>query len=227
MNNPLQIAFILDDIDNYQSLINGLPENMAYQILDANGDALTQMADALAAYQQLDAIHIFSHGSAAALHLGSMVLTADNLNTHADTLARIGQSLTSEGDLLLYGCNVAQGGVGRTFIEEIARLTQADVAASTNATGSGDQGGDWTLEFAAGDVEADEALDVEGAAAYSGVLAEFTEDFSSFTTVQYWSSDSVDTTDQYNHFISFTHHSVELILTALPPISLLVRYLKI
>jgi len=152
MNNPLQIAFILDDIDNYQSLINGLPENMAYQILDANGDALTQMADALAAYQQLDAIHIFSHGSAAALHLGSMVLTADNLNTHADTLARIGQSLTSEGDLLLYGCRVAEGGAGAAFVNEVARITQADVAASDDVTGAAALGGNWVLEDATGSI---------------------------------------------------------------------------
>lgn len=109
MTPPRQVAFIVDDITDYQTLIAGIPAGIPVHVLDARGDALAQMADILAAHEQLEAIHVFSHGSAAAAHLGSTVLNGTTLNAHAEALARIGASLMEDGDFLLYGCNVAQG----------------------------------------------------------------------------------------------------------------------
>lgn len=158
---PRQVAFIVDDITDYQTLIAGMPAGIAVHVLDARGDALAQMADILAAHEQLDAIHVFSHGSAAAAHLGSTVLNSATLDAHAETLARIGASLTEEGDFLLYGCNVAWGEAGRGFVESIARITQADVAASDDVTGAAALGGNWILEHQSRDIDVD-PLDVAG-----------------------------------------------------------------
>jgi hypothetical protein len=55
---------------------------------------------------------------------------------------------------LIYGCEVAAGLEGRLFIEQIARLTGADIAASTNLTGYAKAGADWILEATAGSVTA-------------------------------------------------------------------------
>jgi hypothetical protein len=63
------------------------------------------------------------------------VLDQGNLCSYQQSLQAIGQSLTANGDLLLYGCNVAQGDSGLQFIDSLALITQADVAASVNATG--------------------------------------------------------------------------------------------
>lgn len=49
----------------------------------------------------------------------------------------------------------------------MARLTSADISASTNATGSADKGGDWVLESATGSIEAG----VLAFSGYGGVLA--------------------------------------------------------
>ena len=38
-------------------------------------------------------------------------------------------SLTEDGDILLYGCDIAAGEEGEAFIEELAELTAADIAA--------------------------------------------------------------------------------------------------
>jgi len=46
------------------------------------------------------------------------------------------------GDILLYGCNVGAGAEGLAFVESVARLSQADVAASDDVTGSAALGGD-------------------------------------------------------------------------------------
>ncbi|MDY0137063.1 MAG: DUF4347 domain-containing protein, partial [Thiomicrospira sp.] len=172
-SNNQHIIFVLDNITDYASLLADMPEDTSIYLLDANGDALTQMADILADYQNLDGIHLLSHGSSAALDLGTLTLTQHNLNQHSEKLAKIGQSLTKEGDILLYGCNVAQGEAGQSFIEEIARITQADVAASDDLTGTSTKGGNWILEKNSGRIES-QSLNIESysetLAGYSGIF---------------------------------------------------------
>src|SRR5262249_40537568 len=64
-----------------------------------------------------------------------------------------GNALKSTGDILIYGCDVAEGASGRKFVDTLSKLTGADVAASTNVTGATSLGGDWNLEYAAGPIE--------------------------------------------------------------------------
>ena len=64
-----------------------------------------------------------------------------------------GDSLTADADILIYGCNLAESDEGRELLQDIALLTEADVAASTDLTGSGSDA-DWHLEYHIGVVEA-------------------------------------------------------------------------
>ena len=50
---------------------------------------------------------------------------------------------------------------GEAFVDSIAELTGADVAASEDLTGSALLGGDWELEYHTGDVEADIAVSTQ------------------------------------------------------------------
>ncbi|MBK9442250.1 MAG: DUF4347 domain-containing protein [Comamonadaceae bacterium] len=43
------------------------------------------------------------------LHLGNMVLSSANLDAYRVQLRALGNGLTENGDILLYGCHVAQG----------------------------------------------------------------------------------------------------------------------
>ena len=61
--------------------------------------------------------------------------------------------LPAGADVLLYGCDVAQGETGFAFLQALQRLTGADLAASTTPSGNPDQGGDWRLETTLGSVE--------------------------------------------------------------------------
>ena len=122
-------------------------------ILSPDEDGLAAMRRILAGYSDLEAIHVVSHGSAGALVLGSTRLDAASLATHAGALADIGAALSPTGDLLLYGCDVASGEAGLAFVEELARLTGAAIAASSNATGAAGLGGDWSLEVASGSID--------------------------------------------------------------------------
>ncbi|MFZ4526239.1 MAG: DUF4347 domain-containing protein [Chlorobium sp.] len=82
----------------------------------------------------------------------------------------MGSSLSPSGDILLYGCNVAAGAEGLAFVDALARLTHADVAASDDVTGAAALGGDWVLEVESGVVE-DINVGVDG---YDGTLSTYT-----------------------------------------------------
>lgn len=147
------IAFVDSRVANYQSFIDSLTEPFDVFILDGDKDGLDQMAGFLKGRSGLDAIHLVSHGSQGAIYLGSTVLNSGSLVSYQSQLATIGSSLTDAGDILLYGCNVAQGESGLQFINSLAQYTGADVAASSNSTGSAALGGDFELEMATGSIE--------------------------------------------------------------------------
>jgi hypothetical protein len=97
----------------------------------------------------VDALHVIGHGAEASVSLGAVTLSQDNLSTYAQTLLSIGNALEERGDILLYGCYVGSGD-GEAFMETIASITKADIAASDDVTGFG---GDWELEVKRGVVE--------------------------------------------------------------------------
>lgn len=149
-----RIVFIDSHIANYQSLIAQLPKGTDAILLDAERDGIEQILAALQGRTNLDAIDILSHGSPGTITLGSGVLNNDNLDDYAEQLAQIGRHLKHDGDILLYGCEVAKGTIGQEFIERLSLLTGADVAASTTLTGAPELGGDWVLGAQIGSIQA-------------------------------------------------------------------------
>jgi len=161
-----RIVFIDSLIVDYQSLIPQIPSDSEIVVLDRDKDGVTQILAALRSRFELDAIDIISHGTPGALMLGSGELNRANLASYAEQLTEIGTHLSDSGDILLYGCEVAKGNVGQRFIEQLAQLTGANVAASTHLTGAKDLGGDWVLGAQSGTI-ASRTLQLS----YDGVLA--------------------------------------------------------
>ncbi|MDO8777121.1 MAG: DUF4347 domain-containing protein, partial [Burkholderiaceae bacterium] len=161
-----EIVFIENNIVDYQTLLNSIKPGAEVHVLDATQDGLAQMAQILAGRSGIDAIHVISHGSQAAIDLGSLSLTSDTLDAHASEIANIGHALSADGDILLYGCNVSAGADGAEFIARLAELSRADVAASTDLTGAVAKGGNWTLERASGVVDTAAVVGVD----YSDIL---------------------------------------------------------
>ncbi|MGZ8172936.1 MAG: DUF4347 domain-containing protein, partial [Methylobacter sp.] len=157
-----QVFFIDSAVPDSGVIVANLATDAVYYLLDATQDGLQQIADILAEYSSLDAIHVISHGSPGSLQLGNGVVTQTILDGHSAALSTIGGALTDTGDLLLYGCNVAQGEVGQAFIQQLAAATGADVAASDDLTGAAAQDGDWVLEATTSLIEAT-ALNLEEA----------------------------------------------------------------
>jgi len=170
-----QIAFVDSGLDNADELMASLTGAVVYEI--GTEDGVSFITDVLARHQAqaevdgtvIGAVHILAHGDRGTLQLGTTTLDADSLNGYADELAIWGDSQTN--DVLLYGCNVADGDIGRTFVEQLATFTSADIQASNDLTGSAVFGGNWDLEVATGEIETSVVISPVGQATYQGTLA--------------------------------------------------------
>ena len=181
-----EVVLVDTSVANYKSLEAGVRDGVGIVEFDGSKDGLAQIAQWAATQNGLDAIHILSHGSEGVINLGTARLDEATLGTATTQaeLAQLGQALTADGDLLLYGCDVAAGD-NNTLIADLAQVTGADVAASRDATGAAAIGGNWTLEAHAGKIDT-KALDI---ADYQGLLTLITlsgsdADYTSTTIVK-------------------------------------------
>jgi len=147
------MVFIDSRVNDLDLLVSQFDAGTEYKVLDASYDGLLQIEESLAGKSDYSSIQIISHGSVGAITIGSTVLNSNNLLQYQSQLDNIGHALTDSGDLLLYGCNVGAGRTGQQFVETLAQLTGADVAASDDVTGGVAVGGDWVLELATGTIE--------------------------------------------------------------------------
>ena len=154
-NGRKEVAFIDTGVADYQTLVDGIRAGVEVVLLDAGQDGLAQMALWAQSHSGYDAIHVLSHGTQGSIFLGNTELNQTLLSTGQveHELSSIGTALNVGGDILLYGCDVAQFASGQTFVKTLAQLTSSDVSASTDATGSNYLGGDWLLEYSTGKIE--------------------------------------------------------------------------
>ena len=145
-----EIVFIDKGVDDYQTIINSIDDTKSIYLIDSNENGFAKMQSILQDQSDIDAVHIIGHASTGQVVLGNSILNSETINSFSTTLQSIGTSLTKDGDLLFYGCNLAQGEQGKLLIQQIGNITQADIAASDDITG---KGGDWDLEKKYGIVE--------------------------------------------------------------------------
>ena len=145
-----QIVFIDTQITDHESLISSFDKNTKVILINGNEDGFKKIEQTLEGGKNYSAIHIIGHGSAGQILFGNALLTNDNIENYNSTLKNIGQTLTSNGDILFYGCNIAANEKGENLIKRISKITKADIAASDDITGNG---GDWVLEKKIGIIE--------------------------------------------------------------------------
>ena len=178
-----EIIFVDSRIANYQQLIDGIVSpteqgrNFEVILLDSQQSGLDQINKVLTAKTGVQAIHLIGEGNTSELWLGSSFITQNSLNSSdASQFRQIGEQLSADADILIYGCNFANGEAGMSAIRTISELTGADVAASSNRTGNALDYGDWTLEASVGLIETQVAIDEKGQQAWLGALAALTVD---------------------------------------------------
>ena len=167
-----EVVYIDPSVPDWTSLARGIDPDNEVVVVRAGECVLSQIAYDCTRRKASDTVHIISHGEPGALLFSSGRIHGGNLADFADEFRTIGSSLTDDGDILLYGCNVAKGGPGKTFVRQLRDLTGADIAASSGVTGSAALEGDWILERSAGTIESGIVLDPSTMEAYRGALDE-------------------------------------------------------
>ena len=172
-----ELVFVDAGAPNDHQLINDLMKARAegrpieVVVLESGRDGVEQITEAMAGRRDVSAVHIVSHGSDGNLTLGNGKLSAYNIENYRDAIKSWQASMTDDADLLIYGCDVAGSAQGREMVDTLAALTGADVTASTDRTGNETLGGDWELEYEAGDIEAQIAFSSELRQTWHGLLA--------------------------------------------------------
>ncbi len=172
---PQQIAFVDSGLDHIDDLIASLSAARVYTIGSEQNGA-QYISEILSQYgrEDIGGVHIFSHGQSGGLQLGNMTLNADTLTGYENGLSEWGESVS--GDVLLYGCDVAQGELGQNFLEQLAALSGGDIQASDDVTGNALLGGDWVLETSVGTIETGLAIASADQQAYQGIFRTITSD---------------------------------------------------
>lgn len=172
-----EVVFVDTDVKNYQQLVEDLlkdrtdPRAIDVYILDNALNGIEQISDVLTEYDSLDAIHIVSHGEDGAIDIGATRLDSTSLNTNKTAIAEWRAALDETADLLLYGCTLASSSDGQDFVDALASITGADVAASMDLTGHAVLGGNWDLEYSQGDIDNTVALSHELQRSWKATLA--------------------------------------------------------
>ncbi|MCP4386790.1 MAG: DUF4347 domain-containing protein, partial [Gammaproteobacteria bacterium] len=135
-------------------------------------DGIEQISAVLQDRDDLDAIHIISHGSDGSVELGNTSLDANTLDENNLSIAMWANAFAETGDILIYGCNLAESEVGQGLIDSLSDLTLTDVAASDDLTGHASLGGDWELEYSQGQIENGNLLAQDAAGEWQGLLAD-------------------------------------------------------
>ena len=142
------VVFVDSTIADYQAIVAAINPGTKVFVFDGTQDGLQQIAADLQGVRGLASIDIISHGATDQVQVGTDTLNMATLSSYSADLAAIGNALGKNGQLDLYGCNVAAAGDG--FIDAIKQATGRNVAASTDATGAAALGANWKLEATTG-----------------------------------------------------------------------------
>ncbi|MEI6819302.1 MAG: MBG domain-containing protein [Verrucomicrobiota bacterium] len=142
--------------------------------IDGNRDVIEQITAALDGQTDIDVVRVLSHGEHGALCFGAQKIDAAMLDARSREISDWKNSLSANAQILIYGCSVAGTNQGKLLVDRLASLTHANVAASTNTTGTG---GDTVLEYGVGEIR-------------SGLLADLADYERAGVSLQLETSDS-------------------------------------
>ncbi|NET26454.1 DUF4347 domain-containing protein [Okeania sp. SIO1I7] len=174
--NQTKVLFIDSKVENYNYLISQVDPQTKTVILQPNQNGIDQISQSLAKCLDVGTIHIISHGETGTLYLGNSILSLNNIHQYSESIQKWGKCLSADGEILIYGCQVASGQSGRKFVRQLHQLTGANIAASETLTGNVSRGGNWNLEIIFGQLKSALAFTPEVRASYPGVLANIVVD---------------------------------------------------
>ena len=167
---PSDLVVVDPGVEDLATLLDGIPGGAEIAILSDSRGGIEQITELINAHAQVRSLHVISHGNVGELRLGDQRITVQDLEQQSSQIQSWADRLVEGADILLYGCHVGRGAVGQRFVSRLAQLSGADVAASTNVTGSSTNGADWKLERSVGIVESPLAIGSATQRNYEGVF---------------------------------------------------------
>ncbi|QDT13194.1 DUF4347 domain-containing protein [Planctomycetes bacterium K23_9] len=167
---PRSVVFVDPSVPDLETVANGIDPSADMILLDGATSGLDQISRVLSQHRDVASIHIIAHGASGSIQLGNQTVDEAALINHQSELRAWSSSLTENADILLYGCSTGEGEAGASFVRRLAAMTGADIAASTDATGSERLGADWDLEHSVGVIDAALALDSRAMQRFNGTL---------------------------------------------------------
>ena len=150
-SNGKELVVINGTVADKEAILAELKPNQEVLILE-DGNGLNELNEYLASQDtKYSAIHFVTHGNDGYISVNGELINAENFD--AAQWQEIGEHLTENGDILLYGCDTAANAEGKLLVGMIAEASGADVSASIDATGIS---GNWDLEYTSGVVESSE-----------------------------------------------------------------------
>ncbi|MFG0268126.1 MAG: DUF4347 domain-containing protein, partial [Rhodopirellula sp. JB055] len=119
-NEIIIVDALTPDLDALLEELRLRREGSEVHVLDADRDGITQITEILESHTGVRSLQIISHSEGSSIRLGNLWLGADNLDAYAGELASWQHSLTSDADILFYGCDLASDADGRTLVDSIA-----------------------------------------------------------------------------------------------------------
>ena len=136
----------LKDIDSVLEQIR--PDQDVLILEDNNG--MTEINEYLSEQEEkYSAVHFITHGDNDGIIVNDQIINQQTFN--AEDWTGLKEHLTSDGEILFYGCSIAEKAGGKELIDQISEVCNANVAASTDVTGIT---GNWELEYATGSIDA-------------------------------------------------------------------------
>ncbi len=143
-----EIVFIDSKVQDIDRIVSSIDPSAEIVFLSGK-DTIAQISDYLAQYDgDVDAIHFITHGAQGMVRIGDQDVNLDYLTANRSTFADWGKALSNHGDIMFYGCNIANGAEGQALVNAIAVITGADVAATSRAAGG--KYSNWDLEYQVG-----------------------------------------------------------------------------
>jgi hypothetical protein len=184
ISSPVKELLVVDhNIKDYEQFSSLARPGVVLVEIPKGVDGLAFLMDKLAQYQNLQAVHLFSHANAGELLLGNTQINSEVLANHAAFAKVVNSTMKVGGDFLLYGCELGKGQKGDEFLEIIKNKTHADIAASNNLTGNTQNNGDWNLEVQKGNIETQPLANSIAMKDFTEVLQNVTFQVGSWTVV--------------------------------------------
>lgn len=150
--NVRELIIVDADVPDSHVFYQQLKPGFAVREIDNRANGLEQLAKITREFSNLEAIHIISHGTEGLLYLGDSKIDQLFVLAHKTEMATVKSSLAQGADIHFYACELAATKKGEEFVELVANVLEADVAASNNLTGNASNGADWDLEIVKGDI---------------------------------------------------------------------------